>query len=116
MKTFGFNIHGLVETEADSLRRNSITRISVLPFRAPAIPNARNDPLHRTPSALMREASVVGFMLSNSAAPPGPKTLPPLRFQRRDDALTLVEHFTACDTSLGRRAKSATRPVAQLLL
>lgn len=32
------------------------------------------------PSALMREASVVGFMLSNLAAPPGPKILPPLCF------------------------------------
>ncbi len=38
MKTFRFNIHGLVETKADSLRR-----IGVLPFRAPAIPNARCD-------------------------------------------------------------------------
>ena len=28
----------------------------------------------------MREASVVGFMPSNSAAPPGPKILPPVCF------------------------------------
>src|SRR3989442_3508632 len=33
---------------------------------------------HRRRSALTREARVVGFISSNSAAPPGPKTLPPL--------------------------------------
>src|SRR5882724_10023237 len=33
---------------------------------------------HRRRNALIREARVVGFISSNSAAPPGPKTLPPL--------------------------------------
>src|SRR5438128_4840464 len=38
----------------------------------------RGPPVHRRRSALIREASVVGLISSNSAAPPGPKTLPPL--------------------------------------
>ena len=38
MKTFRSSIHGLVETNADSLRR-----IGALPLRAPAIPNARRN-------------------------------------------------------------------------
>src|SRR2546425_135049 len=38
----------------------------------------RAPPVHRRRSALIREASVVGLISSNSAAPPGPKTLPPL--------------------------------------
>lgn len=33
------------------------------------------------PKALIREAGVVGLMLSNLAAPPGPKTSPPLCFK-----------------------------------
>ena len=37
------------------------------------------------PSALMREASVVGRTFSNSAAPPGPNTLPPQASQRGKD-------------------------------
>jgi len=38
----------------------------------------------------MREARVVGFMLSNSAAPPGPKTLPPVCFSAGGDAFSFL--------------------------
>ena len=40
--------------------------------------------------ALIREANVVGFMPSNSAAPPGPKILPPVSFQCGGDAVTFL--------------------------
>jgi hypothetical protein len=36
--------------------------------------------LRLSPRVVMREARVVGFMPSNSAAPPGPNTLPPVCF------------------------------------
>ena len=56
----------------------------------------------------MRDASVVGFTSSNSAAPPRPNTLPPQEFERREDiGAVALAPLVVGQQPVGRRLRAS---------